>query len=122
MIFQQAMKHEQWRRYFHDFTFPYGFYGPEDYEQWLPQAGLQPKRLELIPKDMTQQGKAGLAGWIRTTWLPYTERIPEHLREAFIDDVAASYIRAFPLDRQGNVFVKMVRLEVEAIQPFRENV
>ena len=29
---------------------------------------------------MVHQGQAGLEGIIRNTWLPYTERLPEHLR------------------------------------------
>lgn len=108
------IQQEKWYQYFNEFSFPYGFYGPKEYEQWLKQVGLRQKRLELIPKDMTQEGPEGLAGWIRTTWLPYTQRVPEYLQETFISEIVESYIEAFPLDQQGKVHVKMVRLEVEA--------
>ena len=73
--------------------------------------------MELIPKDMNQKGKEGLAGWIRTTWLPYTRRIPENKRDNFIDDVINSYGKTFSIDDNGLFHVKMVRLEVEAINP-----
>jgi len=34
------------------------------------KAGFNVERLELVPTDMTHPGKEGLAGWIRTTWMP----------------------------------------------------
>jgi trans-aconitate methyltransferase len=66
---------------------------------------------------MTQNGKDGLCGWIRTTWLPYSERIPEPARERFISELADAYLREFPLDGAGLVHVRMVRLEIEAFKP-----
>jgi len=107
----------RWHRYFDGFTFPYAFCSPEEYSRWLKEAGLEPRRIELIPKDMTQRGRDGLAGWIRTTWLPYTERIPEELREEFIEEVVSLYTERFPVDDRGLVRVRMVRLEVEAVSP-----
>lgn len=37
--------------------------------------GFYVNRLERVPKDMKQKAKEGPAGWIRTTWLSYTDRI-----------------------------------------------
>jgi trans-aconitate methyltransferase len=103
-----------WQSYFEGFAFPYGFYGPDDYAAWLPAAGLESLRVELIPKDMAHPGPAGLAGWIRTTWLPYTGKVPSGLRDAFIDEIVDLYLSRFPLDAAGRTHVRMVRLEVEA--------
>src|SRR5439155_10949090 len=75
---------ESWSKYFEGFAFPYHFYGPDEYSRWLPEAGLLPLRAELVPKDMPQPGAEGLAAWIRTTWLPFTERVPESVREEMI--------------------------------------
>jgi trans-aconitate 2-methyltransferase len=113
--FNEILKDKKWRSYFNDFSFSYSFCSTEEYEKLLAEADLIPKRLELIPKDMTQKGREGLAGWIRTTWLPYTERIPVDLREEFIDEIINIYSKKFPLDGNGFFHVKMVRLEVEAI-------
>jgi trans-aconitate methyltransferase len=74
-------------------------------------------RLQLIPKDMRQQGAEGLAGWIRTTWLPYLERVPEERRAALVAAVVSRYIARCPPDEDGAVRVGMVRLEVELIRP-----
>lgn len=107
----------KWSTYFRDFEPVYGFYGPEEYVPWLKEAGLEPVRVELIPKDMAQHGREGLAGWVRTTWLPYTQRVPEELRDDYVSDVVNLFTERFPPDADGAVHVQMQRLEVEARRP-----
>jgi len=106
-----------WREFFVGFGFPYGFYTPEEYRVWLCEAKLEPERVELVPKDMQLPGREGLAGWIRTTWLPYTERLPSDLRERFIEQIVTTYLKRHPLDESGVAHVRMARLEVEASKP-----
>ncbi len=106
-----------WSRYFSGFSFPYHFYGPEEYEPWLMRAGLRPTRVDLVAKDMVHLGQAGLTGIIRNTWLPYTERLPDCLRDEFIREVAQRYLDRYPLDGHGKAHVQMMRLEVEAKRP-----
>jgi trans-aconitate methyltransferase len=107
---------DKWHRYFQGFPFPYFFYSPEDYHRWLPEAGLRAIRCELAYKDMTQDGRVGLAGWIRTTWMPYTNRVPETLQDDFVNELVDAYLDAAPLDAAGRSHVKMVRLQVEAVR------
>ena len=104
----------RWRGFFDGFTSPYYFYSPDDYEAWLPRAGFCVARAELLPKDMRHADRGALLGWLRTTWFPYTERLPADLRDAFLDDVAAAYVAVHPPDAEGVIRVRMVRLEVEA--------
>ncbi len=104
----------QWHGYFHRFTPPYYFYGTEDYRQWLPECGFRPVRIELVPKDMLHESVKGILGWLRTTWFPYTDRLPVATRDVFFADVLDTYIAACPLDAHGNSHVGMMRLEVEA--------
>jgi trans-aconitate 2-methyltransferase len=106
-----------WKEYFSGFSFPYHFYGPEDYGAWLAEAGLRSRRVELVAKDMIHQGQAGLEGIIRNTWLPYTERLPAQLRGEFVSEVARRYLERYPLDENGQAHVQMMRLEVEADRP-----
>ena len=103
-----------WRSYFEGMRFPYGFYGPEEYRPWLAEAGLTARRVEIIPKDMRHAGRAGFEGWFRTTWLPYTQRVPEALRPAYEEQVVTTYLEKNPPDAAGTVHVQMSRLEVEA--------
>jgi trans-aconitate 2-methyltransferase len=112
----EMMRQPEWRAYFSGFAFPYAFYAPGEYLPWLEEARLFPLRVELISKDMTHDGAAGLEGWLRTTWLPYTQRVPERLRERFICELAANYLALHPLDPAGLAHVAMVRLEVEAVK------
>ena len=51
---------------------------------------------------------------MRTTWLPYTQRIPEEKRELFIEEISKRYLEHSPADLKGNIHVAMVRIEVEA--------
>ncbi len=106
----------EWSRYFQGFRFPYHFYGTEGYHIWLEQSGLEKIRVELIPKEMVQQGAVGLEGWIRTTWHPVIERIPEDLKEQFVGIMAERYLERHPLE-DGLAKVRMMRLQVEARRP-----
>jgi len=105
----------KWSTYFKDFKTPYGFYGPEEYTDWLEQAGLTAKRIELLPKDMIHSRKDALAGWVRTTWLPYTQRIPAEMQASYIAEIVEEYLDMYPPDRDGRTHVQMYRLEVEAL-------
>jgi trans-aconitate methyltransferase len=113
-VLQEMISEDSCKPYFKNFTFPYGFYGPEEYTVWLNKAGFKPDRVELIPKDVKFAGKDGLADWIQTTWLPFTERFPESLRDSLINEIAERYVAAYPPDSKGMVHVKMVHLEVQA--------
>ncbi len=116
-VMQAIIQRPRWLSYFVDFPFPYHFHDDQDYRAWLLQAGFIVDRVELVEKDMTHPGRDGLAGWLRTTWLPYTQRVPENEREAFIGDCLDTYLNTHPLDSDGLSHVKMVRLEVEAHKP-----
>jgi len=91
----------EWREFFPGFRSPYTFLSAEGYQVLLRDAGFLPIRIELIQKDMTQEGKDGLCGWIRSTWLPYTEQIPRYLKDRFISDIAESYMEKYPPDPDG---------------------
>jgi trans-aconitate methyltransferase len=111
---QAVLQHPEWLAYFEDFTPPYHFYGPEEYETWLLESSFRPRRVELVQKDMQHQGVEGLTGWLRTTWFPYTDCLPSEFRDTFLAEVVETYTAAHPIDALGNTHVKMVRLEVEA--------
>jgi trans-aconitate 2-methyltransferase len=106
----------EWSPYFRDFIPPYSFYGTEEYSVWLPDAGLKPLRIELIARDMTQPGREGLSGWFRTTWHPFVHRVPEAMRQDFIDQIVDGYLRQYPADAANVVHIAAVRLEVEAVK------
>lgn len=112
----ELVTRERWQPYFTEIPVPFGFFDPEEYRPLLGETGLIPVRVEIIPKSMVQPSRAALAGWLRSTWLPYTERVPHDMRETFIGDLVDTYLAKHPLDEQGHAHVAMVRLEVEAIK------
>jgi trans-aconitate methyltransferase len=108
------MRLKRWREFFRQMPTPYFFYAPEDYKKWLPKFGFKIQKLKLAPKDATYEGAQGFATWLRTTWIPYVQRVPENLREEFIAAVTQRYLAKHPPDATGKVHVKMVRLEIDA--------
>ncbi len=111
-----TLRLRRWRQYFRRLAAPYFFHGPEAYEKWLPRFGFQPGVVRLADKDTAFTGRAGLAAWIRTTWLPYTQRVPAELREIFIAEVVERFALQHPPDPQDRLTVRMVRLEIDAVK------
>tara|TARA_B100000945_G_C20388329_1_gene600915 strand:- start:652 stop:1242 length:591 start_codon:yes stop_codon:yes gene_type:complete len=107
---------KEWNIYFKGFEFPFYFLGTNEYEELLLDCGFKLKRIELIPKNKEHNGIEALKGWISTSWLPYTQRIPEEDRDKFIDIVIKKYIQKYPANSEGIINVVMVRLEVEAVK------
>lgn len=114
-IVDLMLENEKWSPYFRDFVFPFGFYEPEEYGEWLKNAGFSVKRLELNPKDMALEGKKGLFAWMTASILhPYTQRLPQSMRENFMNELVNLFVDDNPLDYKGCVHVRMIRLEIEA--------
>jgi trans-aconitate 2-methyltransferase len=116
-VISSLMAKPKWHPYFKSFEFPYGFYGPEEYSIWLSEIGLVTNRLELVPRDMVYDNRDKLAGWIRSTLLPYNQPVPLSLRDVFVDEIVTKYLRQYPEDSDGIIRVFMNRLEVEAYKP-----
>lgn len=110
------IEQDPWKSFFAGFREPYYFPAPQDYRELLKDAGFSPCRVELIPKIMTYPDRDGFMGWMRTTWLPYTSRLPEDLAPVFLSDALQTYLKKYPTDPDGSIRVPMIRLEVEAIR------
>jgi trans-aconitate 2-methyltransferase len=110
------MRLARWRKFFLGMAAPYFFFAPEQYKEWLNRFGFDAPRINLVPKDAWYEAPNGLATWLRTTWLPYIQRLPETEREEFIAAVVQRYLAMHPPDETGRVAVRMVRLEIDAIK------
>ncbi|MES1181026.1 MAG: methyltransferase domain-containing protein [Verrucomicrobiota bacterium] len=116
LALRPEMRLQRWREFFRKMPLPYFFYAPEDYRKWLPQSGFKINALELSPKDAAYAGAEGFATWLRTTWIPFVQRVPENLREEFIAAVTSRYVAKHPPDAEGKIHVRMVRLEMDAVK------
>ncbi len=110
------MRLKRWRKFFRKMEKPYFLYGPADYEKWLPRFGFKSSGVRLSPKDAVYQGRDRFAAWLRTTWLPYIQRVPEDLCQEFIAAVTDRYIAKHPPDADGRIHVRMMRLEIDAVK------
>lgn len=115
-IIEEMTSISEWQPYLTGAKSPYNFFTDEEYKILIPEAGFHPLRIELMEKDMIHDGLEGFKGFIRTTWLPFTLRIPQEKRERFISDAARIYVRHHPADENGKIHIGMVRLEVEAVK------
>lgn len=116
LALRPEMRLNRWREFFRQMPMPYFFYAPADYEKWLPKFGFLINSVELAPKDALYPGADGFATWLRTTWIPYVQRVPEAVREDFISAVTQRYVAKHPPDQSGHVRVRMVRLEIDAVK------
>jgi trans-aconitate 2-methyltransferase len=82
LALRPEMRLKRWCAFFRKMPMPYYFYAPENYEKWLPKFGFKIHSLKLTPKDATYDGPAGLMTWLRTTWLPYVQRVPDEVAQA----------------------------------------
>lgn len=114
LVVRSTMRLKRWREFFRNLSRPYFFHGPEEYERWLPRFGFRPNLVRLAEKDTVFGDPAPFAGWFRTTWLPYTQRVSEPQREAFVGAVVERYVTKHPRDAAGQIHVRMVRLEINA--------
>ena len=110
------MRLKRWQGFFRKMPEPYFFYAPAEYKKWLDEAGFETQSIHLAPKDATYPGAEGFATWLRTTWIPYVQRVPEDAREEFIAAVTERYVAKHPPDADEKVHVKMVRLEIDAVK------
>ena len=114
LALRPEMRLARWKNFFRKMPAPYFFYAPSDYEKWLPKSGFKINSLQLAPKDATYPGADGFATWLRSTWIPYVQRVPENVREEFISAVTQRYVLKHPPDAENKIHVKMMRLEIGA--------
>jgi trans-aconitate 2-methyltransferase len=114
VVINSTLKSEKWKNYFENFDFPYYFFSDEQYIVFLKNTNFVIDKVELIPRIMTHEDSNGLAGWIRTTWHPFLNRVPLNLRIDFINNIVNDFLKALPLDVNGRTNVNMVRLQVQA--------
>ncbi len=107
----------RWSQYFSGFSFAYGFFDTREYRQWLKEAGLEPVRVDLIPKDMAYPSREDFAAWLRTTWLPWMAQLPDSERSVFVTAIIDEYLLRYPVGADGAIHIRMVRLEAEAKKP-----
>jgi SAM-dependent methyltransferase len=103
----------RWKAGFECFAFPWHFHDAVEYARWMREAGLRPRRVELIPRTMSNPDRAAFAGWIRTAVIAYEDHVPVPLRDAFLETVVDAYLRRHPPGPDGAIHTAMVRLEAE---------
>lgn len=115
-VLHEFRRNGRWANYLSESITPYNFTGPEQYNQWLPEAGLIGTRVALIKKQITYRNLDALEGWLRTTWTPFSRLVPDELRDQFLHELALQVSLNSKTNEEGSILLPMVNLEVEAIK------
>ncbi|MBT6120809.1 methyltransferase domain-containing protein [bacterium] len=107
---------EAWASYFKEYQEKWHFYDDKTYIDWVVDTGFKPISVKLVPTIMTYKERAGLSGWIRTTWHPYLDYLPEHKKHRFIQLVVDDVVNQVGVNSNGNLIIPMMRLEVIAVK------
>jgi len=112
----RVVRRRPWRTWFRNLPRAWRLCRLEEYGAWLEAAGFGVVRLAEVDRCERFAGVEAFAGWIRTTWLPYTQRVPEGWRAGFVAAVVEDYLARRPVEPDGSVTVGMRRLELEAVR------
>jgi len=115
----RTIAQDRWRGFFPGEAFrpenlPYAFFSPEEYRALLERNGFEPVSVDLVRREMRQAGPDALAGWIRTTWMPFTRQVPETERGEFIARIVDEFASDHPAGPDGALVVAMFALVVRA--------
>ena len=116
-VLDEMKREKRWGGFLAQAVSPHHFRGPEEYEGWLRDAGLEPRRVELVRKPMHHANPAALEGWLRTTWVAFTDCIPEDRRAEFLAELLDRVLPGCDSGEGEEILMPMVNLEVEAVKP-----
>ncbi|MCK9595377.1 MAG: methyltransferase domain-containing protein [Candidatus Omnitrophica bacterium] len=107
-------RRKKWRGYFKGFTSPYHFSDPAAFTALLKRHGFKIRAMRTFVRYMEYTNAADFRDSLRTIWMPYSHRAPERLREEFLAETIAQYLKEHPAGKKGGIRVKMKRLEFYA--------
>ncbi|HOK39420.1 MAG TPA: methyltransferase domain-containing protein [bacterium] len=108
-IINKIIKIKKWKSYFTNFKFPWFFPSDNYWQTILLKNNFKINRIELVPKLMSFNNENEFIGWLKTTWMPYIERIPEKLQNFFISEITNKFLK-----ENIGLDIKMMRLEIYA--------
>jgi trans-aconitate methyltransferase len=117
VLAEMTAEKRRWGAFLELAVSPHFFHGPEEYEGWLRDAGLVPRRVELVRKPMHHADADALLGWLRTTWVAFTDSIPVERRAEFLDELLERVLPGCDRGTGHEILMPMVNLEVEATRP-----
>lgn len=105
----------KWEKYFTQFSAPWKFYQPKEYERLIVGAGFSPVRLDTVIKHEKFPSRLVFQGFLKQ-WFPYLRPLGADLKDAFLTQLVDTYLQILPVDENGQVSFIVTRLEVEAIK------
>lgn len=112
-ILLSVMRDNKWKQYFKSGDIPIYNFSEKEYTQWIKDAGMIMRRVELVDAVMIHDSLDLFKGWIKITTIPFAQRIPHQMMEEFLMTIAGNYLEKHPAEADGKITLAMKRLEVE---------
>jgi trans-aconitate 2-methyltransferase len=106
----------QWQVYLKDFNSGFYLSSPIQFANYIHEANLLFKRLEIITVDEVFKNKESFMQWM-TGWMPHLKYLPKEKHKSFMAAIINKYLEKHPLDNQGKLHFYDYFMEVEAEKP-----
>jgi trans-aconitate methyltransferase len=90
-VAEQVIQVERWKPYFQGHTRPYAHFTPDQYRALAEQAGFRVLNIRDKGYAWPFKSREAFIGWFRATFGVWANRVPEELRDTFINEVLDAY-------------------------------
>jgi SAM-dependent methyltransferase len=88
---EDARQSQRWAGHFPGFQKPFVHFTPEEYRSLAERNGFDVVRVERESREWDYQKETDFAGFVRATFVVWSQLIPESEKQAFVADVLARY-------------------------------
>lgn len=110
---EDMLASERWSLYFENYRLGWKFLTPQEYERELKNLGFNVIRVIVFEESHHFSSPEELKKFIGQ-WHPYLERIPNDLKDIFLEEMTQQYLSYQPVDSLGGVPFVVERIEMEA--------
>lgn len=112
-VFNDVTSQEPWKSYLRSYHHPRRKFTPEEYILQLQQAGFKDIEVTQTPFTYFFETKREFADWF-SAFSPMLGYIPPTMHEQFLTAITERYLRAFPLEDDGQIIFQQNELIVKA--------
>jgi trans-aconitate 2-methyltransferase len=118
-LIEEVRARPRWAGFFENFRDPFAHFAPEQYRGMAERAGFAVERLEVERCTRDFGSREEFLAFFRTTSYEWTKRLPEHEREAFVNDSLDCYAEHNGSDRVIDFLQMEVVLRAVTAAPTR---
>ena len=102
-----------WNPYFRSFSPDWHFLSDNKYKQLLVENNFIPTKFSVVSQTVMFSSREDFEKYVNP-WFSYLQRLPQHLRQFFFNEIIEAYLGLTPFFENGNVSFKFLRLDLIA--------